>query len=159
MFRLWNSGGVVWDADYDTFSDGPGPVSVTLRPTGELVVLQVVFQKKTAVWSSNSGGKATQDAVLLVQDDGHAAILSNGERIWYTYRQKDKNTDRDRLVAGEWLASDQALISPSGKLSLGLQPNGDFVLSKDSRKLWSTPAISGTLTGRERVTLRDDDNL
>jgi hypothetical protein len=55
--------------------------------------------------------------------------------------------------------SGQALISPSGKLSLVLQPNGDFVLSKSNKKLWSTPAVSGTLTGEARVTLRDDDNL
>jgi hypothetical protein len=100
MLRLCNIGGVVWDPDYAFFPDTPG-VSVTLRSTGELAVLQ---KDKTAVWSSNSGGKATQDAVLLVQDDGHAAILSNGERVWYTYRQKDGSTDKDRLVAGEWVA-------------------------------------------------------
>lgn len=154
-FCLCNSGGVVWDPNYVIFSHMP-VVSVTLSSTGELTVLQ---KDKTAVWSSNSGGKATQDAVLLVQDDGHAVILSNGERVWYTYRQKDGSTDKDRLVAGEWLASGQALISPSGNLSLVLQRNGDLVLSKSNKKLWSPTAISETLTEEARVILRDDDNL
>jgi hypothetical protein len=161
MFRLKNknSGGTIWEADYEPFSDSPSPSSVELRPNGELAVLQKTGGSVTSVWTSeNWGGKTTQDTVLIVQDDGHAAILSNGERLWYTYRQKDSSTNRDRLAAGEWLASGQALISPSGKLSLVLQSNGDFVLSKDSEKLWIKP-VSGMGTANATVTLRDDDNL
>jgi hypothetical protein len=129
---------------------------VELRPNGKLAVLQKTGGE---VWiSENWGGKTTQDTVLIVQDDGHAAILSDGERLWYTYRQKDSSTNKDRLAAGEWLTAGQALISPSGKLSLVLQSNGDFVLSQDSQKLWSK-AVSGDGAVNATVTLRDDDNL
>jgi hypothetical protein len=110
-------------------------------------------------WSSDSSGKTAKDTVLIVQDDGHAAILSNGERVWYSYRQKDSSTDKDRLVAGESLAAGQVLISPNSKLTLGLKSNGDFILSKSNQKLWSITAVSGTSTGTATVTLRDDDNI
>jgi hypothetical protein len=132
---------------------------VELRPNGKLAVLQKTSDQVRQIWiSENWTGKTTQDTVLIVQDDGHAAILENGERLWYTYRQKDSSTNRDRLVAGEWLAVGQALISPSGKFSLVLQPSGDFVLSKGSEKLW-TKAVAGDGAAQARVTLRDDDNL
>lgn len=118
-----------------------------------------MYQDQEVLWTSKSDDKSAKDTVLLVQDDGHAAILSNGERVWYSYRQKDRNTDKDRLVVGEWLAINQPLVSSSGKLRLELQKDGNFVLSQGTQKLWSVKVAPGSPTDPVRVTLRDDDNL
>jgi hypothetical protein len=154
-FGVSTEEGFLWKATFDDLNNAKAPESVLLKKTGELVLL--ASDKKTEVWSSESGIKNATDGSLVMNDNGHAAITANGERLWYSYRPKDMSTNKDRLVAGEWLKPEQAL--ESGKARLVLQDTGEIALFQDDIKLWSEQAVTTSVTSATRMILQPDDNL
>jgi len=103
--------------------------------------------------------------VLLVQDDGHAVILSGGTRVWRTTCRKQTGFEGDRLNADEYLDVEQRINSPNGLYHIVLSGNGTFYLRETQgaqNYLWTN--TSGALELRpglaaKRITMRGDDDL
>jgi hypothetical protein len=156
-FGVSTAKGFLWKAQINTLNNADAPVSAVLKKTGELVLL--AEDKETEVWSSESGDNNTKVAQLKMNNNGHAEIFAGDQRLWYSDRLKDMaaNTNEDRLVAGEWLQPEQALVL--GNLSLLLQKTGELVLLQDNIKMWHEQAATTSVTNATRVTLQPDDNL
>lgn len=140
-------------------TDGKGVATAKLRATGELVLLK---SDNTKVWSSDSSRASIQnanDAILIVQDNGHFVIFANAARIWRSLISKIPTIDPDRLYSDQYLPPDSRLVSPNGKIELKFQEDRNFCLyNKDF------VGAKWTWTCRDRETiskviLTDGDDL
>jgi len=103
--------------------------------------------------------------VLVVQDDGHAVILSGGTRVWRTTCRKQTGFEGDRLNADEYLDVEQRINSPNGLYHMVLSGNGTFYLRETpgaQSELWSNASEALVLPSAfaaKRIAMRGDDDL
>jgi hypothetical protein len=144
---------------YKTDTDGKGIKTATLRTNGDFTMSD---KDQKQQWTSGSSGKEARDTVLLVQDDGHAVILSGGTRVWRTPCRKQPGFDKDRLNAEEYLDIEQRIVSQNGFYYMALSKSGIFYLEETlgaQRTLWTNNMERIRGPEGKRITMRGDDDL
>jgi hypothetical protein len=156
---VYNRDGIFWRSS-DTKRDG-APAKLTLRATGELVlVLPASNETKLAAdWSSLSGRKNVKNPVLVLQDNGRAAIICEGLPIWQSEIPKLTNPIGDRFLAGEFLSMNQELTSPNGEYNLIFQGDNNIVLRKKTDPKWASRTVASEEAKRLQLIMGFDDCL
>lgn len=108
-------------------------------------------------WTTGSAGKVAQDTVLLVQDDGHVRISSNGACVWRNTFQKLSGVEPDRLNADEFIQLGDRLTSPNGKYVLAVQADGQLIIAENNLITWTAEPLMDDWANK--LIMRGDDEL
>jgi hypothetical protein len=123
--------------------------------------LAVVNRTGRPVWTSATGGKHA--GRLLVQNDGNVVLYRNSGGVLWATRSIDPfpapipgSTTPAMIRAGRTLISGGSLVSPNGRYSAVLQPDGNFVISGPGRVLWASNSMGWN---GDSLALQADGNL
>jgi hypothetical protein len=149
------TGRAIWAAN----SNGSSTRKITLQADGNLVQTEVSSNRER--WSSGTRGRGDDTSVFIMQDNGNAVILSDGNQIWETgTKQRMPHEELQPLQAGSNLKKSEALLSPSGRFRLVMQPDYNLVLhdtAEGGRSVWASE--SSKWDGNPELELGTDGNL
>lgn len=117
----------IWNSNTSSYDQ---PLKASLEEDGNFRLLS---DRSNERWTSRSHGG---NAVLIVQDDCNAVILSGPVTIWSTNTKEKPVTDT--LKAGESRGVNEPLVSANGKHSLILQGDGNCVFYSDGKATWAS---------------------
>ncbi|ETS82698.1 hypothetical protein PFICI_04574 [Pestalotiopsis fici W106-1] len=126
----------------DTCGAG-GNRTIVMQDDGNLV--QMFVWNRWPIWSTETGGRGNGSSVLVLQDDGNAVILSDGQQIWQTdTKQRSIVEETKPLRAGESLEQAHALYSENKRFCLVMQEDCNLVLydrHENHRVMWASNTV------------------
>lgn len=112
---------------------------------------------------SRQGGSAWTEPVyeppvFSLSDDGTAVIRFENDNVWSSAERPrgTKESVSDTLRVGQSLRAGDSLVSKNGEYRCVYQPDGDLVVSKGDKEIWST-GTGGSAPGN--VSQQGDGNL
>ncbi|MBT9586225.1 hypothetical protein IV102_22985 [bacterium] len=116
---------------------------VTRLELGQDGALRLVSGDGRAIWQSHSGTGAG-NYYLQVQDDGNAVVYAEGGgAVWATHTAQAPSPPPpvqggQQMAGGQSLSPNSWLQSRNGHYRLTFQDDGNLVLTRGSKVLWST---------------------
>jgi NlpC/P60 family len=127
---LYSGGTALWSSK----TNGQDGASAVMQGDGNFVV----YRSGKAIWNSNTdhhGG-----AFLDMQDDGNLVIYQSGKALWSTGtgRSASHRPARHTVGSGYRLRPGSAIYSSNRRYRLVMQGDGNLVVYKGGRALWSS---------------------
>jgi hypothetical protein len=155
-----DTGRALWSTN--TWNMPTTPTHVILQTDGNFVLYDAAG---TAYWASNTEAPSFIVPVLnsvVLQDNGNLVIVgtTSGATLWTTNTFQDWGQDRlssNPAVARSTLNVNDKLTSPSGRVTLVMQGDGNLVVYRfDGRALWASNTWN---TPVNHAVMQGDGNL